>query len=91
MRGPHSVFFTLAHANHLHVKGGVPEHHDSGLLPALRTSPSGLPTASRPGIPAIAETSPRAGTRGRRASASSQICRNTLQDKAQSQAQPTLR
>ena len=26
----------------LHVKGGVPEHRDSGLLPALRPSPSGL-------------------------------------------------
>ena len=29
-------------ANHLHVKGGVPEHRDSGLLLALQPSPSGL-------------------------------------------------
>ena len=41
MRGPHSVFFTLVHANRLHVKWGVPEHHYSGLLLVLPPSPSG--------------------------------------------------
>ena len=29
------------HVGHLHVKGGVPEHRDSGLLLALQPSPSG--------------------------------------------------
>ena len=53
--------------------------------------PLALTTASRPGIPATAETRSRAGTRGRRASASNQICRNTSQVKAQCQAQPALR
>ena len=37
--------------------------------------PLALSTASRPGIPATAETSSRAGTRGRRVPASNQICR----------------
>ena len=42
MRGPCAVSFTLIRANRLHVKGGVPEHRDSGLLLALQPSPSGL-------------------------------------------------
>ena len=33
---------SFLHADHLHIKGGVPEHHDSGLLLALQPSPSGL-------------------------------------------------
>ena len=69
----HGTFFFLDVAS-LRVKGGVPEHRDSGLLPALRPSPSGLPTASRPGMPATAETSPRAGTQGRRVSTSNPAC-----------------
>src|SRR3954469_17748518 len=32
----------LLHVDHLHVKGGVPEHRDSGLLLALQPSPSGF-------------------------------------------------
>ena len=90
MRGPHSVFFTLVHANRLHVKGGYLSIATQGSYWFSSPHPLALSMALRPGIPATAETSPRAGTRGRRASASSQICRNTLQDKAQGQAQPAL-
>ena len=39
---PLRCLFALVCANRLHVKGRVPEHRDSGLLPALQPSPSGL-------------------------------------------------
>ena len=73
------------------LKGGCLSIVTQGSYRLSGPHPLVLSMASRPGMPATAETSPRAGTRGRRAPASGQICRNTLKDKAQSQAQPALR
>ena len=67
MRGPHSVFFTLVHANRLHVKGGCLSIATQGSYWLSSPHPLALTTASRPGIPATAETRSRVGTRGHRA------------------------
>ena len=73
------------------LKGGYLSITTQGSYWPSSPHPLALSTASRPGKPATAETRSRAGTRGRRASASNQICRNTSQVKAQCQAQPALR
>ena len=62
MRGPHGVFFTLVHANHLHVKGGYLSIATQGSYRLSSPHPLALSTASCPGKPATAETRLRAGT-----------------------------
>ena len=73
------------------LKGGYLSITTQGSYRLSIPHPLALPTASRPGKPAMAETSSRAETRGRRESASGQICRNRSQVKAQCQAQSALR
>ena len=68
------------------LKGGCLRLATQGSYRLSGPHPLVLSMASRPGKPATAETSPRAGTRRRRALASGQICRNTSQVKAQCQA-----
>src|SRR3954467_14420482 len=64
----------LLHVDHLHVKGGgCLSITTQGSYWLSSPHPLALSTASRPGIPATAETSSRAGTRGRRVPASNQI------------------
>ena len=70
------------------LKGGWLSITTQGSYWLSSPHPLALTTASRPGIPATAETSSRAGTRGHRVPTSNQICRDTSQDKAQCQAQP---
>ena len=73
MRGPHSVFFTLVHANRLHVKGGgYLSIATQGSYWFSSPHPLAMSMASQPGMPATAETRSRAGTRRRRASTSNQ-------------------
>src|SRR3954466_1734498 len=62
--------------DHLHVKGGRLSIATQGSYWFSSPHPLALSTASRPGIPTTAETSSRAGTRGRRVPASNQ----TLQE-----------
>src|SRR3954469_3794415 len=73
---------SFLHADHLHVKGGYLSIATQGSYWLSSPHPLALSTASRPGIPATAETSSRAKTRGCRVPASNQICRNTSQDTA---------
>ena len=40
--GHRELSLSLFGTDRLHVKGGVPEHHDSGLLLALQPSPCGF-------------------------------------------------
>src|SRR3954467_12545131 len=56
----------LLHVDHLHVKGGCLSIATQGSYWLSSPHPLALSTASRPGIPATAETSSRVGTRGRR-------------------------
>ena len=58
----------------LRVKGGCLSIATQGSYRLSGPHPLVLSTASRPGIPATAETSPRAGTRGRRVSPSNLAC-----------------
>src|SRR4051812_18021408 len=55
------------------LKGGCLSIATQGSYRLSSPHPLALSTASRPGIPATAETSSRAGTRGRRVPASNQI------------------
>src|SRR3954470_2185275 len=57
----------LLHVDHLHIKGGCLSIATQGSYWLSSPHPLALSTASRPGIPATAETRSRAGTRGRRA------------------------
>ena len=72
------------------LKGGYLSIATQGSYWLSSPHPLALSMASRPGIPATAETSSRAGTRGCRVPTSNQICRDTSQDKAQCRAQPAL-
>src|SRR3954462_11130762 len=63
----------LLHVDHLHVKGGCLSIATQGSYWLSSPHPLPLPTPPRPPIPATAETSSRAGTRGRRVPACNQI------------------
>src|SRR3954471_13259731 len=68
-----STALLLLHVDHLHVKGGRLSIATQGSYWLSSPHPLVLSTASQPGIPATAETSSRAGTRGRRVPASNPI------------------